>query len=424
MDQILLWIWRDLIVSLFTTGSKHDRTNVSIFLEEIQDVLGVVALERLLNGGRPSEFSRPCSFHSSYISGSDDDDEDGWDEDDCDFEEDEDDDDEDDDDADDDADDDEDEDEDDEDEDDDEDVYADDYASDDTDGRCTCKLHATYWTEQINKERIPLRECVVKRLFAIFKQTPSLRLFRSLTSISLDSGLRDELFETLQEIAGDSPDNLVAALDIYIDDDDLTEIAELLEEYIHLLRPRDLVTLQCAVALLAEETPHQKLALSTFESELGDSFQAIYVAVRSCFVHIEEDHNKAELAEILKLKSSSPARKTRIETWVEQVVSTSNTSMGAMAFAAMMMGLPVMHSSEEEDDSDVLNYVDLDRNDADFDDLRDEFRPDLKCRFETWVQLGNAMTGAKPLLMRLYAKAIELMPYLRSQDIVNEMLAR
>jgi hypothetical protein len=177
------------------------------------------------------------------------------------------------------------------------------------------------------------------------------------------------------------------------------------------------------VALLAEEISHQKLALSIFESELGDSFQAIYVAVGSCFVHNEEDYNKAELAEILKLKSSSPARKRGSRPGVEPVVSTSNTSMGAMAFAAMMMGLSVMHSSEE-DDSDVLNYVDLDRNDADFDDLRDEFRPDLKCRFETWVQLGNAMTGAKPLLMRLYAKAIELMPYLRSQDIVNEMLAR
>jgi hypothetical protein len=38
------------------------------------------------------------------------------------------------------------------------------------------------------------------------------------SSITLDSGrLVDELSEALQEIAGDSPDNLVAALDISID---------------------------------------------------------------------------------------------------------------------------------------------------------------------------------------------------------------
>src|SRR5258705_8060572 len=56
IDQILLWIWRDLFVSLFAVGSKRDKARVPIFLEEIQDVLGVCALERLLSGGRPSKF--------------------------------------------------------------------------------------------------------------------------------------------------------------------------------------------------------------------------------------------------------------------------------------------------------------------------------------------------------------------------------
>jgi len=272
---------------------------------------------------------------------------------------------------------------------------------------------------------MPLRDCIEKCLFAVFKKTPSLRLYRSLTSINLDSNRSvDELFKVLQDVAGNSPDNLVAALEIYISEADVGEMVELLEKHLHLLRPRDMLSLQCAVAMLSE-TPHRPLALSIFEAELADSFQAIYVAIRTSFSRIEEDTNKAELTEILKLKSGSPGRKNRIDSWVENVFSSPNNSMGPMAFAAMMMGFPVVPGSEDGDDSDVLNYLDLDRNDPDFDDLRDEFRPDLKARFDGWVQVGqNGITGAKPILMKLYTKAIVLMPYLRSQDVVNEMVAR
>jgi hypothetical protein len=306
----------------------------------------------------------------------------------------------------------------------DEDLYTD-CGSEGTDGCRACNLHANYWTDEVNKERVPLRDCVEKCLFSVFKQTPSLRLYRCLTSINVDSDRTvDELFKVLQDVAGDSPDNLAAALDIYVYDVDFDRMVDLLENYMHLFRPRDMVTLQCAVAMLLE-TPHRKLALSIFEAEVGDSLQAIYVAVRTCFARTEEDSNKAELTAILKLKPGSSARKTRVESWGEKVFSNSDTSMGPMAFAAMMIGLPVVPGSEEGDDSDVLNYIDLDRNDPDFDDLRDEFRPDLKARFDGWVQLGqNGMAGAKPILMKLYTKAIELMPYLRSQDVVNEMVAR
>lgn len=37
-----------------------------MFLEEIQDVLGVCALERLLSGGRPSEFLKIVNSGSTY----------------------------------------------------------------------------------------------------------------------------------------------------------------------------------------------------------------------------------------------------------------------------------------------------------------------------------------------------------------------
>lgn len=63
MDQILLWIWRDLFVSLFATGSKRDKESVPTFLEDIQNVFGLSSLERLLNGGRPSELFLYCYLH-------------------------------------------------------------------------------------------------------------------------------------------------------------------------------------------------------------------------------------------------------------------------------------------------------------------------------------------------------------------------
>lgn len=55
VDRILLWIWRDLLVSLFATGSDRDKARVPEFLEEIQETLGISALERLLYGGEPSK---------------------------------------------------------------------------------------------------------------------------------------------------------------------------------------------------------------------------------------------------------------------------------------------------------------------------------------------------------------------------------
>ena len=56
VDRILLWIWRDLFVSLLSVGSERERNKLPDYLEDIQTVLGVSALERLLYGGRPRKF--------------------------------------------------------------------------------------------------------------------------------------------------------------------------------------------------------------------------------------------------------------------------------------------------------------------------------------------------------------------------------
>lgn len=52
IDQILLWIWRDVLVSIFVAGTQKDKDKVPDFLIDIESVFGVTALERLLQGGK------------------------------------------------------------------------------------------------------------------------------------------------------------------------------------------------------------------------------------------------------------------------------------------------------------------------------------------------------------------------------------
>ncbi|KAF8806817.1 hypothetical protein BYT27DRAFT_7167004 [Phlegmacium glaucopus] len=376
IDRVLLWIWRDLFVSLFCKGSKHEKDKIPEMLEDIESSLGIEGLERLLYGGDTEDA----------------DDEDGWSEDFSDFF--------------------------------DEQSCVDDdseYDGDEYD-RCRCHFHARHWPEYINRARVPLRECVERRLTRIFEATPSLRLYNTLMSISHNVfQTESQLSKKLPEIAGNTADNLVAALDINISFCDEETVASLLNSYAYLLRPRDAATLQCAVSIL-EESEYRSKSFAILEKELEDSMQAIYATIRSCFSHIEEESNKKELLEILKLPPKSSARKDRLEQWSEQIITSSTIS--PMAMAAIMMGLPMFSGPDEGDDTDLLNYVDLDQTDSDLEDLREEYQPNLKQRFDGWVQLAQGMAGGPAVLAKLYLKASDLMPWLRSFDAAAEMINR
>lgn len=299
-----------------------------------------------------------------------------------------------------------------------------DYDTEDSDARCSCNRHANYWTDELNRQRIPLRERVEQQLMAVFKETPSLRISNALNTISGNpSKTEREAMKILDEVAGSTPDNLVAALDIYIANNNYQKIVNLIDQYGHLLRPRDMTTLQCAVTLL-DESSFRSRALSILEQELEDSLAAIYHAIRTSFTYIEDEPNKQELQEILKLKASASSRKSRVEAWADTVISNPGNPMHPMAFAAMMMGLPMIPGVDDGEDSDILNYVDLDQNDPDFEDLREEYRPNLKARFDGWTNLGSSLNGGQAVLTKLYHKAVEMMPFLQGQDIVNEMAAR
>lgn len=67
IDRILLWIWRDLFLSLLANGSEVDKQKVPNFLEDIETSLGIGALERVLYGGRPSMFHLLSTFSKSHV---------------------------------------------------------------------------------------------------------------------------------------------------------------------------------------------------------------------------------------------------------------------------------------------------------------------------------------------------------------------
>jgi hypothetical protein len=175
---------------------------------------------------------------------------------------------------------------------------------------------------------------------------------------------------------------------------------------------------------MLDNSRHHTGSLAILEKELDDCVRAIYATIRSCFSRIEEEENKKDLLEILKLRSGTTLRKDRVSQWAESVVTTSNGTPFPMAFAALMMGLPMMPGADENDDADFLSFVDWDQNDPDLDDLREEYRPNLKVIFDSWVHLAQTMRGGPSILSKIYSTAIVLMPWLRGADVVNEMVLK
>ncbi|KAF7354668.1 hypothetical protein MSAN_01380500 [Mycena sanguinolenta] len=378
IDRALLWIWRDLFVSMFAEGI--DTKKIPGMLSDIEELLGWEALERLLSGGfnrlqtsmttTATKTSKIYSWMTAAWMGEvTDDEEDDW--------------------------------------------------------RCSCRLHASHWTDNINMQRHKLRDLVHQHLVTLFELTPSHKLFLSILSINPDSEeIEEELFETLSQIAGSSADTLVAALEIYGSEGHAPELVTLLDEHAYLLRPRDAYILQTAVGVLSEFGPFHARAVEIAEKEIFDSVAAIRAAARTAFRRVEEKPLRDTLVEIMKLRSDNPQRQHRIEAWVDSVMTRGSAASHPMAFAAMIMGFPLAGGMEDSDDMDMLGFIDSDPRDPDFEDLREEFRPKLRDRFEGWVSTVSVMKGGNIMLGKLYLKIVEEMPYFKANDIAEEMLNR
>ncbi|KAJ7165591.1 hypothetical protein C8R43DRAFT_986949 [Mycena crocata] len=376
IDRALLWIWRDLFVSMFAKGKHIEK--IPDMLSDIEDCMDWQALERMLYGG-----SRRSSL--------DDDDDDDVDTD-----------------------------------------YIFDEgcfegASDDEESwRCPCRLHASHWSEHINEQRTALRDLVYQHLLALFELTPSHQIFTSIIAIGPEGHETEaELLIILSEIAGSSAQTLVAALDIHGSEGNPGALMHLLDEHAYLLRPRDAPVLQAAVSILAEYTTFHTRALQLVEKELLDTIAALRAAARIAFCRMEEKGNTVALTEIAKLRSDSAQRHQRVEAWVDSVITPgSNGGAHPMAFAAMIMGFPIAAGMEDGDDMDMLGFLEMDQRDPDLEDLREEFRPKLRERFDGWVSTAMAMKGGNSLLGKLYFKIVEEMPYFKMNDVVEEMLNR
>ncbi|KAK7053782.1 hypothetical protein R3P38DRAFT_1466981 [Favolaschia claudopus] len=388
IDRALLWIWRELFVCMLATDNHTEK--IPSMLSDIEETLGWQSLERLLYGG--------YRVRSPYL---DDEDDDG-----------------------------------DEEEEDDENEFLDDMDDecleddedvDDEEGgwRCRCRLHANHWSPNINNQRIQLRDLIYQHLLVLFELTPSHKLFMSIMSVSPDpQETESRLFKSVSMIAGTSADSLVAALDIHGSEGHAREVMTLLDEHAYLLRPRDARVLQTAVSVLSEIPSFHPRAIQIAEKEILDAAAAVQAAARVAFHRVEEKIHVEGLTEILKLRSDNPQRRSRINSWVDSVVTPTSGASHPMAFAAMIMGFPLGAAMEDGDEMDMLNFLDTDPRDPDFDDLRDEFRPKLRERFDEWTSTVNTIKGGNVLLGKLYYKIVEQMPYLKSTDLVEEMINR
>ncbi|KXN91141.1 hypothetical protein AN958_02825 [Leucoagaricus sp. SymC.cos] len=373
LDQVCMWIWRDLFISMLV-DDRRSKTRVKEMLADIEELMG---------------------WSDDYDD--DDDDADSEDEETLlrDYEG----------------------------------VGTDDEYEVDSEGesQSCCRFHTKYWSNDMNEGRITFRSIVKARLVEIFREVPDGSLFCAIISISQDPTSRTNklLLDILGDVAGDSADTLKAALTIHTNLYHPRTILKLLEDYYHYLRPIDCPTLLPAVAVLAESS-YRSHALKFVERELFDAVQHIFVAVRSAFSHFLEEVNQAELVDILKLESDSSLRASRIERWVDRALTpASSEPMGPMAFAAMMMGFPVGPPPASMDETDLLAYMDLSKPDPDLDPLREEFKPQLKPRFESWQLFAQTMAKDFPQIMhRVYNKIIELMPFFKGADVVKEMSNR
>ncbi|KAJ7083117.1 hypothetical protein B0H15DRAFT_428259 [Mycena belliarum] len=373
IDRALLWIWRDLFVSMFAKGIHTEK--IPEMLSDIEESLNWQALRRMLYGGSKS---------ASLVYEEDAEGGDGHSE-----------------------------------------PCFEDELEDEDSQRCPCRMHASHWSQAMNVHRTKLRDLVHQHLIALFELTPSHQIFHSILAISPDTDETEPaLLDILSRIAGTSADTLVAALDIHASEEDPAALMELLDKHSYLLRPRDSHVLLLAVSTLAECSEFHVRALQLAERQLLDTAAALRAAVRSAFSRVEERTSVEALGEILKLRADGVHRRQRIDTWVDSVITPGSTVPHPMAFAAMMMGFPLAAGMEDGDDMDILGYLDMDQPDPDLEDLREEFRPNLRERFDAWVSAVTSMKGGNTLLGKLYFKIVEEMPYFKMNDVADEMLNR
>ncbi|KAJ4467869.1 hypothetical protein J3R30DRAFT_3662295 [Lentinula aciculospora] len=372
IDRILLWVWRELFVSMLTVGGSHARQKIPEMLVDIEESLGWKSLPNILYGGNKAD-DDDCSWGSMDLD--DESEEDGFDD-------------------------------------------------EDDEDRRSCELHARHWPTKINDQRIHIRDLIVQRLCKLFELEPSPALYLAAIDISSQPGKTNaELKKILSLIATISSSTFAAALAIYAIESETEKISKLLHTHCHLLRPQDATHYQAALLVLGQEPGYRSRTIKIIEKQLQQIVHSLRLLVESCFRGLNTESHKVELRRILKLQMASQSRIDRVNNWVDAVITPSTAPIHPMAFAAaMVMGIPP--GLGDGGDSDIIGFLDMDPDDPDLEDLREEFRPQLRDRFDGWVNITLGISGGQTLLSKLYIKMTEEMTFLSAADVSEEMINR
>ena len=285
-------------------------------------------------------------------------------------------------------------------------------------------FHADHWPKSANYPINDLRDLVQQCLVSNFQISPSLELYKGIGSISTNAlTVRRSLLETIESNALCSSDNFAAALNIFAWDDSAEAIWKLHTRGSHLLQPWHALEYQNAVVTLGDKSAFKSRASKICQDQLVIIARELRASLCIPFSRLYDPVRVTELETILKQTSLS--RRGNIESWVTAISTPGPSHPNPMAFAAMMMGLPVPLAGGQLGGVEELNMLDLEKDtDPDLDDLREEFRPQYKSRFEGWLGATFAIGKSDSVFRAVYDESLTMMPFLRDSDIVDEMLSR
>ncbi|KIK55750.1 hypothetical protein GYMLUDRAFT_248354 [Collybiopsis luxurians FD-317 M1] len=344
MDKVLLWMWRELFVSMSASGGRQARKKISEMLVDIEDTFGWKSLAKVLHGGYNA-----LAWALDEDKDDDDDDDESL-------------------------------------------IFSDDSLGDesclgsssdsDTDAssplstsstpdRCICSLHAHHWSSKVNKQRHHLCALVVSYLRTLFELNPSPNLYISIIELSDEPELTSiELLDTLSDTATSSSSAFASALAIYASEGDAREIVQLLDTHAHLLRPQDASSYQCSGGGGAGG------------ADAGDGIPPPL-------------HPIAFAAMMMGFPVPVPLNGGDID---ENDPDTDEG--GPFGFGGMGMGMGICMGMGG------MGLLDMDPDDPDLDDVREELRPRLKERFEGWVEAAMKIKGGPGVLARVYMRMV------------------
>ncbi|KAL0948799.1 hypothetical protein HGRIS_008929 [Hohenbuehelia grisea] len=348
VSQVILWIWRDLFVSMSAhTHEAHFRRRAPEMLAEIMASVGLRGLERLLYGGHVSLRAEYQPEMSDQI---------------------------------------------------DLELVEDDYCIvDDVDGdqldsdeeeygTCACHFHGSHWSSKMERHRLRLRSLVLTQLMEAFKLMPSRSLYIAIMSVSpaaVPAPILSSFYKTptkedcatqLHQMLGDSlsttpiPDVVASALEImtFLDEncpwvlpkhdpevEDVLSIPSILAAHSHRLRvhhARPLYSALCAynsASHMLSYLPHspsrgraQAQILGAIRAELMDMVGAAHAAIRAVFPKMDKKEMQDEVLAIEALRAASNQRRSRVVSFVDTLETGGPAAGGGFLNLGNLGNLP------------------------------------------------------------------------------------